>query len=244
MFTRDERTREMYYEVGGYLFKIDVGDIVELAALIVLLVTGYLSYRAIRESRRANTLAFLPIITLQLRYEGVGGDIDRLYVINNGNSPAYDIAIEDRYSLVGSSKLFKRAPSLDTLKFGKVGMIEPGGVRGVDISNSIVRTTGSSKELLIRNLTKSLHESKLRVTYRDASGVSYLCILSIFNNEFNIIKPPRILSFFRRIQHKLYLLIAYYERDVLYFRENTKYFLYKKHWANLLRSFKGDRKKQ
>lgn len=197
-------------------------DITAIITLIGLIFTIYFSARAIRESRRATTLAFLPIIELKRANLGQHGDRYKLSVRNIGKSYAFNIQLKSWYILRGYSKLTRTPEGLDVMVAHPVDILAPDDEEPLDLDISKIVTIGSSGEILVYELTKEESINKVDIEYSDASGVKYVMRISIMNGDFKIVKPPRRLWL---TTHALYLMsrqLGWLEMHALHTIEKMK----------------------
>ena len=175
-FTVVEGTRQLL------LNGTPISDVIGLVALIVALFSVIMATRSAKESARANSLAYLPVVTLDFDHSS-----DKVIVKNLGKGTAVNVQV-DKYYNWSADKQFK-IYGLTTLAFEKVNMLNAGEqVTLKDKISGIGDPLGLTRFIIFSEHTKSLD---FLVKFSDFTGKRYLTVVNIQKGEVKVKKFPR-----------------------------------------------------
>lgn len=205
-FTVVEGTRQLL------LNGTPIGDVIGLVALTVALFSLIMAARSARESARANSLAYLPVVTLDFDQTN-----DKVIVKNLGKGTAVNVKV-DKYYNWSADKQFK-IYGLTKLSFSKVNMLNAGeSVTLKDKISGIGDPLGLTRFTIFSEHTKSLD---FLVKFSDFTGRSYLTVVNIQKGEVSVKRFPRafgVRSIITLLRYKItqaclsviyYLLVKY-----------------------------------
>ncbi len=179
-FTVVEGTRQLL------LNGTPISDVIGLIALTVALLSLIMAARSTRESARANSLAYLPVVTL-----GFDHTNDKVIVKNLGNGTAVNVQV-DKYYNWSADRQFK-IYGLTTLSFSKVNMLNSGeSVTLKDKISGVGDPLGLTRFIIFSEHTKSLD---FLVNFSDFAGRRYLTVVNIQKGEVSVKKFPRAFGF-------------------------------------------------
>lgn len=161
---------------------VPISDVIGLIALIVALFSLIMASRSARESARANSLAYLPVVTLDFDYSN-----DRVIVKNMGKGTAVNIQVDKYYNWYADKQF--RIYGLTKLAFSKVNMLNSGdSVTLKDKISGIADPLGLTRFTIFSEHTKNLD---FLVKFSDFTDRSYLTVVNIQKGEVSVKKFPR-----------------------------------------------------
>jgi len=185
---------------------IPASDIVGIATFLVLVVTLFISLKALREAGRANTLSFLPVVVMGYEESKVNSKEteSRVIVRNIGHGAALDVKVDTYYqSFIDDLTPLQKAQHV-VVRFKRVDLLQPGNMRPVKITKN---ETFLDADTIIFNLFHSEGSLIFHLRYSDISGVRYISKVKISERYVEVLGTPKKLNLLRKIGRLCFLLL-------------------------------------
>lgn len=195
--------------------KIPVSDLVGIATFLILPITIFISFKALRETSRANILSYLPVLVLEYVVDNSVGKPqgDKVVVRNIGHGAAVSIKVDNYYiSYIDDMSPMRKAQHL-RVKFGSVDLLQPNTSRPLETLVSNPSFIG--EDLVIYRIFN--HDSKItfHIRYSDVSGTRYISKIRISRSKIEVMGVPKKFNILRNFLYRIFLLS---EKFILIFR--------------------------
>jgi energy-converting hydrogenase Eha subunit A len=167
---------------------VPLSDIISVVTALVLLLTLFLSLKAVRESSRANILSALPVLTLSYNFSQ-----KQVNIKNLGKGIATNIKI-DAFHHGAIDDIFRgKDPVITKLVFKVIDILKDGDTRALNSSPSLVSGL-IDEDLLKFSMFNSEKPLTFAIRFTDLSGTQYITKLKIHKESVDVIKPPKRFS--------------------------------------------------